>query len=340
VIKPAQLWLSVFLAGFLVLACLLGQSLVTPVPYGDLTRIGRISETEFGWRGTQPHVDLAHLNGESLENADILVIGDSFSATHVWQSRIGQAGYGVATVFWDSIGERLCGDFDRWVRESGFRGKLIIIESVERIVSLRLSHMQQCERMDRPLTAQAAPRSLPYEHAPGFALNWNAQLVAGWLTARCTRAAIDGRVGRNCDTQTVAQPVTSGCERFTHRRCDRALFLAADRELGEITASHAAQMHAFSKAHAGIPILWMVVPNKWTTYLQPEHSRAFVQSFVEKDLGPDLFGFAQKQKSAIRDFYYPNDTHISTQGQIALGERMLRAVQQKIPPGRSASNGA
>ncbi|WP_431113131.1 hypothetical protein [Variovorax paradoxus] len=339
-IKPAQLWLSIFLAGFVVLACLLIQSLVTPVPYGDLTRIGRISETEFGWRGAQPRVEFAQLRGVSVERADILVIGDSFSATHVWQSRLTQAGYGVATVFWDNLGERLCSDFDDWLRASGFRGKLVIIESVERIVSMRLAHTHACERTDRPLTALTAPRSLPQEHAPDFALNWNAQLISGWLTARCTGSAIAGRVGRNCDPQTVARPVKGGCERFTHRRCDTALFLAADRELGEITPTHAAQMQAFNQAHASVPILWMVVPNKWTTYLEPSHSHAFIQALVQNDLGPDLFGFAQHQKKAMRDFYYPNDTHISTLGQITLGERMLRAVQQRLGSDQPVPNGA
>jgi len=339
VIRPAQLWLSIFLAGFAVLACLLIQSLLTPVPYGDLTRIGRISENEFGWRGAQPAVELAQLHGVPVEQADILVIGDSFSATHVWQSRLGRAGYGVATVFWDSIGERLCSDFDDWLHASGFRGKLVVIESVERIVSIRLAHTHGCERMDRPLSALTAPRALPHEHVPGFALNWQAQLISGWLTYRCTRSAMAGRAARDCDPQTVARPVKAGCERFSHRRCDTALFLAADRELGEITPAHAAQMRAFRQAHASVPILWMVVPNKWTAYLDPSHSRAFAEALVENDLGPDLFSFAQRQKMAMRDFYYPNDTHISTQGQIALGERMLRAVQHKLGGNHPAPKG-
>jgi len=329
-VTPASLWLSIFLAGFVVIAGLLLQTLLTPIPYGDLARIGRISDHDFGWRDAQPHVAPAELEGVPVAEADILVIGDSFSATHVWQSRLQRAGYGVATVFWDSLDERLCGDFGRWLVGPGFRGKLVIVESVERFVAIRMGHMQACERMDKPLSAPAAPRARPSEQVPAFALNWDAQLISGWLTARCTRAAVAGRVDSECDSQAVARPVEDGCKRFSHRHCNSALFLAGDLDLGEMTPGHAAQMHAFNRAQSPLPILWMVVPNKWTAYLAPAHSQAFVTEFVRRDLGPDLFAFAQAQKARLRDFYYPNDTHISTQGQLALGERMLQSVRQKL----------
>jgi hypothetical protein len=265
-----------------------------------------------------------------VERADILVIGDSFSATHVWQSRLGKRGYGLTTVFWDTIDESLCGDFDSWIAKSGFRGKLVIVESVERFVAIRMGHMQTCKRMLKPLTSQDALRSPPAEQVPSLALNWNAQLISGWLTERCTRAALAGGVDSRCNPQTIGRPVQGGCERFTNSRCDSALFLSDDRELGEMTPEHAAQMAAFDKAQSSAPILWMAVPNKWTTYLEPTHSQAFVKAFSQAGLGPDLFSFAQHQKLAMRDFYYPNDTHISTRGQVALGDRMLHAVEQKL----------
>lgn len=319
------------------MAGLFVQTLLTPTPYGDLARIGRISDRDFGWRADQPPVEPKLLQGAPVEAADILVIGDSFSATHVWQSRLTKVGYGVATVFWDSIDELLCGDFDGWLAASGFRGKLVIVESVERIVAIRMRHAEKCDRMAKPLASRSVPRATPPQAVPGFALNWDGQIFSGWLTARCTRAALAGRADSKCNPQTVAMQVPQGCDRFTHRRCEKALFLADDRNLGEVTPEHATQMQAFSDAHAGIPILWMIVPNKWTTYLEPAHSRAFAKALVEKELGPDLFDFALAQKTAMRDFYYPNDTHISTEGQLALGERMLQAVQEKL--GRAASSG-
>ena len=73
-----------------------------------------------------------------------------------------------------------------------------------------------------------------------------------------------------------------------------------------------------------------MVPDKTTTYLDPTHSQAFVKAFNEAGLGPDLFAFAQRQKTAIRDFYMPNDTHFSMHGQLALGDRMVEAVKEKL----------
>lgn len=327
---PAKLWLSIFLPAFAVFTGLLFQTLATPVPYGDLARIGRISDHDFGWRIEPPHVEPELLQGVPIEKADVVVIGDSFSATYRWQSRLVKAGYGVTTVFWDTIDERLCGDFDDWLAKAGFRGKLVIVESVERIVGLRLSNSKECGQMKKPLIAQVEPRSPPPDHVPGFSLNWDAQLISGWLTARCTRAAIAGKVDGECDQQTRARPVEDGCKLFSHRRCDMALFLAADQDMGEITPAHLAQIQAFTKSQSRVPILWMVVPNKWTTYLEPTHSQAFVQAFKQTDLGPDLFSFAQEEKTKMRDFYFPNDTHISMHGQLLLGDRILQAARRKM----------
>jgi len=328
--KSAKLWLSIFLAGFVVCAGLLIQTLVTPIPYGDLARIGRVSDHEFGWTIEPPHVAHRLLRAAPIAKADILVIGDSFSATHRWQSELAKGGYAVTTTFWSAIDETLCGDLEDWLAKAGFRGKLVIIESVERILDMRLANTQKCSRMTKAFTAQAEPISPPPEHVPGFALNWNAQLISGWLTARCTRAAIDNKVRSGCDQQTRARSVSDGCSIFSNRRCDMALFLADDENRGEITPQNVAGMQAFSKSQTRFPILWMVIPNKWTTYIDPTHSQAFVKALAQTDLGPDLFGFAQEQKSKVRDFYFPNDTHISMHGQLLLGKFMLQAVNQKL----------
>ena len=56
---PAKVWLRFFLLGYFVLMLLWAVSLTSPVPYGDLTRIGRLSEREFGWREPPPKVEPA-----------------------------------------------------------------------------------------------------------------------------------------------------------------------------------------------------------------------------------------------------------------------------------------
>jgi hypothetical protein len=334
----ARLWLWIFGIGYAVFVGLLLQTLFTPAPYGDLARIGRISDHDFGWRIDPPRVDPALLRGAPVAQADILVIGDSFSATHRWQSQLAKAGYSVATTYWQDIDETLCDDFDHWLEAGGFRGKLVIIESVERIVDFRLERSRDCRQMKKPLVAKPEVPSPPLDHVPGFALNWEGQIYAGFLTQRCTRAAIAGKKRSGCDQQTHARAVADGCALFSNRRCEMALFLAQDEASRELTAAHAAQLQAFGQARGTVPILWMMVPDKTTTYLKPAHSRDFVKAFGDAGLGPDLFAFAQQQKTAMRDFYMPNDTHISMQGQLVLGDRMVQAVKEKLaapaaPPG-------
>jgi hypothetical protein len=90
-------------------------------------------------------------------------------------------------------------------------------------------------------------------------------------------------------------------------------------------------MRAFSDAHTARSIMWMVIPNKTTVYVQPDHSKDFVTAFGKSGLGPDLFSFAMGQKSKVRDFYFPNDTHISMHGQLVLGQLMLEAVRKILP---------
>lgn len=328
---PAKLWLRIFVAGFLVISSLLVLTLATPIPYGDLSRIGLMSDREFGWTQEPPKVAPEYLHAVPLDQADIVVIGDSFSMTHRWQSVLVKAGYKVTTAFWGQFDERLCGDFDAWLARAGFKGKLVIVESVERILQERMRYTRSCETMKRPFAARTEPFAVPLEHVPGFALNWGAKLTSGLDTLKYTRAAKATTADTISTDRTKARTVVNGCDMFSHRLCNKALFFGEDDENGELPAADVAAMQAFTKSQTAFPMLWMVIPNKTTTYIDPSHSKAFVEAFRTSGLGPDLFAFAQEKKTQIRDFYFPNDTHLSMHGQLALGELMLGEVRKIVP---------
>ena len=84
-----------------------------------------------------------------LDQADVLVIGDSFSMYYAWQSPLVGAGYRIASAHWDKIGP-LCDDFASWLRREGFKGKLVLIESIERLLPERLD---AGARLPQPCTA-------------------------------------------------------------------------------------------------------------------------------------------------------------------------------------------
>jgi hypothetical protein len=329
---PAKLWLRIFLSGFVLIVGLLIVTLETPPFYGDMTRIGLLSETDFGWRIEPPHVDPKILGAVPVNEADVLVIGDSFSMTNRWQSALTVGGYRVTTAFWGNINEEFCDDFDEWLDRAGFHGKLVIVESVERLLNDRLAATQTCKTMSKPFT----PVHMPFFEWPAAVpqptLNWDGKLTSGVLVWRNTRNARKATEPILSNNRILVRPIPDGCALFSNRLCDKIPFWPADDENGELTPANAAQMKAFNEAHPRRHIMWMVIPNKTTVYVKPEHSKDFVTTLEQDQLGPDLFSFGLEQKGKIRDFFFPNDTHLSMFGQLALGQRMLEAVRKIFPP--------
>lgn len=338
--KPAALWLKTFCIGFAIISALLVWTLFTPVPYGDLTRIGRLSEDQFGWRQQPPAMDPALLHAVPLDQADVLVVGDSFSMTFYWQADLVRAGYKVATTYWGEIGY-LCGNFSNWVRAAGFRGRLVIVESVERALDERLRRSEACPQMvDRRLQLKTEPFLGPLTQKPAGGLNWGAKLTTGAITWSNTRRALRESGDTRHGEQTLVRNVPDGCRQFSHPLCTKAPFFQEDLDNGPLTAETFARLQRVDAAHPTLDLLWMVIPNKTTVYLDPQYSSAFVEGLrAHPELGPDLFAFAQRVRHEVVDFYFPNDTHLSMHGQVALGREMLRAVRKRLPaPADSAGS--
>ena len=331
--NPARSWLSFFLAGFLVIVAMLIVTLFTPAPYGDLTRIGRLSDADFGWRAPPPVVDKAYVQGVPLAEADVVVVGDSFSMTHRWQSKLVQQGYKVSTMYWGQIGW-LCEDFTPWIRKAGFKGRLIVVESIERAFDERMQRSEACPAMiERPLRIKTEPFLGPLTQKPAPGLNWSAKLTAGPITWSHTRRAVRETGDTQHGRETLVRVVPDGCSQFSHALCDKVPFFKEDIDNGPLTAQTFARMQRITAANPSFDLVWMVIPNKTTVYLDPQHSKEFVQGLrANPGLGPDLFAMAERARHEVRDFYFPNDTHISMHGQLALGAVMLQEVRKRQPP--------
>ena len=341
--KAARVWLGIFTAGFCALVALLIVTLLTPppYPYGALTRIGRVSEHQFGWRLDPPPIPVENVRSTPLGQADVLVIGDSFSMYYAWQSVLVGAGYRVASAHWDKIGP-LCDDFGPWLRREGFKGHLVLVESIERMLPERLDDARGCRAMRGRFVPMLAPGTSPSQSAPGFALNWSAPLLTGLFTWRNTREIRDTRSEFVVDhpehgDMIFAAPVPDGCAQFSHRMCDKGLFLTNDRSNAVLKAEDADFLGRFNALAAPLKIVWMVIPNKTTVYLEPQHAQEFVRRMSELNVGPDLFAMAQATRRKMVDLYWPNDTHWSMQGQLYFGQRMLEVVQAAL--GKPDPNG-
>jgi len=329
----ARLWLAAFGVGFAVIAALTALSVATPPFHGDLTRIGMVSARHFGSRSTQPAVAAEHLGDAALADADVLVIGDSFSMTREWQSVLAADRLRVATVSWAQLGEALCADTGPRLAEAGFRGRLVIIESVERLVGERLLSSATCARLPHPEKLRHPP---PRRPVPGPVSDWepnpDATLMLGWRVWQSTRRVLaldgDGRAAND----TVVRGVPDGCERFSHRQCRQGLFYAHDTERRALVPEDTEKLRIAARSFGALPLVWAIVPNKTTVYVEPGRSAAFGRALAAAGMGPDLFAFARAERLAVRDFYLPDDTHLSTAGELRLGQVLLPAVRARLAP--------
>lgn len=311
-------WVHTFAAWFLVFAGAMAVTLLTTPFYGDLTRIGQLSEDDYGWQAEQPQTDPTLLRGVAVDQADVLVIGDSFSVNLLWQAQLVKAGHRVATLHWDETGP-LCDDLTDWLRAIGWSGRWLIIQSVERELAGRLQSSLTCHLTRRftPHTARSLPP--PPTRPPARQLNWRGNLTTGvrtWWNTRQARRAPSERV---FEEQVRVAPVPDGCRRFSHRACGKAPFFAVDLERPALTAETAQQMQAFARRLPGARIVWLVVPNKSSVYLDPGRSGAFGAALQQSRTGPDLFEPLTRMSATTQDLYLANDTHLSPQGFSRLG---------------------
>lgn len=335
-----RLWLSLFALGFVVVAALLACSIFTRAPYGDLARLGALSEASFGWRDAQPAVDPQQLVSSSIEQADILVVGDSFSVEAgphprsglVWQSRLVAAGWRVATLHWDRA-RPLCPDFHPWLANTGFRGRWVLLESVERALDDRLTAPSPCSTNARPMPSAfsvGSPGVLP----PPAALNLGEKLLTGVSTAWNTWRALRTEAPAVFQDPSAAdgvrlEPYPTGCQRFSHAACDRALFLLDDEKKPLFDAKHLPWMAATPHPTQGWSLAWVIVPNKRTFYLHPAAFASLSAALQAQRLGPDVMAALKSQGAESRDIYFPNDTHLSPRGSLLMGDAVVHWLKQQ-----------
>lgn len=298
---------------------------------GDLTRMGMLPERMFGWTRHQPAIDPALMQQSSWKDADVLVIGDSFSDGRIWQTLLTGAGLRVHTETWDSV-RGICKDFMPWVRNQGFNGKYIVFEAIERGVLDVLSKSVACNHMDfHPNVHDDSPRSPPpvsFDPASG---NYSGSLSVSIETLMNTYEY--GRIIRAPDFVSLELPndvrlarVRNGCRLFSHARCQDALFLAEDRK-EDIPAEALDSVPEINGRLSGVTPIWLFVPNKSTAYLYPD--KQFWNVAEQRFHSPNLLRMTQH---AIRentvDLYPANNTHFSTTGYLMMGKEVLEKIQQ------------
>lgn len=298
---------------------------------GDLTRMGMLPETAFGWRKVQPAVDQKWLAQSSMRDADVLVIGDSFSNGRMWQSVLTRHGYKVRTEHWDSM-RAICGDFSGWLKAQGFQGQYVVLQIIERNIEDGLKKSITCQTMQtHPSVSADKPR---HPLATSFDPDWidrNGRYSVGintWLNLRKYSHYSETPEFTSALLPNGAKVarVKNGCELFSHTKCSDALFLAEDKAK-DIDWSTLDMVEQINQRITGAIPVWAFVPNKSTVYLYPE--KRFWDEAEHRFASPNLLrSTLQAVAAKTVDLYPANNTHFSTVGYLLMGEDILNAIRQ------------
>lgn len=295
---------------------------------GDMTRLAKLPESMFARTKAQPVIDPADMRSAEWGEAEVLVIGDSFSMAQAWQSVFNLHGKSVRTESWGIIGSKLCGDISEWIRSKGFRGKYIVIESAELYFEVRLAHSVACQRtIYNPLAPIAAT---PHPALPDLKSNRYAGVMSVGIQTAWNALEYE-RLSRNPDFKRWDIPgevwverIAEGCELFSHARCNDVLFYKKFRE-DDLGDNILRDMETVNARLSGYTVVWAVIPDKSTVYLRP--GKRFWDEAERRFGAPNLLKlYRQAVNDKTVDLYLGNDTHVSMTGYLLLGNAMYQHI--------------
>lgn len=299
---------------------------------GELTRMALLPESLFGWTQPQPALDPEWMQQATMKEADVLVIGDSFSDGRVWQTVLTRKGLKVRTESWDTL-RGICADFLPWLHQQGFSGKHLVIESIERNLSEDVRKSVACQQMQyHPNPRTDAPRAPPIVSFDIHSGDYTGRLSTGIQTQlnameyERLRKATDFSAWELPNDVRLAR-VADGCALFSHARCEDSLFYSIDRPQ-DIDENLLEDIETLNARMAGLHITWVFIPNKSTAYLYPD--KLFWNKAGQRLNAPNLLRTTRQAiDSKVVDLYPANNTHFSTTGYLLVGEEILKAMRQE-----------
>jgi hypothetical protein len=124
-----------------------------------------------------------------------------------------------------------------------------------------------------------------------------------------------------------------GCQLFSHRLCHYAIFVDGDfKKQTFISIANVLTVNKSLQA-AGMQPIWAIVPDKATVYLgygilneQPYQNIWQLLSQYPELTAPDLGELFIQKSRTIKDFYKPDDTHLSINGYLYMGDIINNAL--------------
>lgn len=311
---------------------------------GDLTRTGNYSEWDYGWNSQQPALRLEG-NGASITRPDVIVLGDSFSRQNVWQSALAsQLKMRILSFHYAQAG---C--IQNWIEYALDHpsADTVAIQVVERDFVNRFRDLPPCKSRSpvpiemstatSPITRPAWPPEFYVVRSYRIALNTVKITVNPDVTFHGT---------------VINAPIKEHCAKFSNRRSDRILYYPDDElKLGWTNED---KMHAISNvisiqqmfAARGKKLVFIISPDKLSVYqeclandpnVEARKQVNVTQSLIQAGGNvPNLIQVFQEQAGKMLDLYYPNDTHLSIDGNILAAETLAPFFTGKPTPALKA----
>lgn len=299
---------------------------------GDLVRIGRWTEWDFGGKAVQPVLAI-NANGSAITNPDILVLGDSFSRGNFWQSIVStRLNQKTLSFHYGQVG---C--LDNWLQFAlnDPSAKTVIVEVVERSFIGIFFEQGPCQKA----------RPQPFELASGTThvqsvlwppvVNLGYAYMAGGNTLKMAFNAAAPVRGK----MVVNTPLNKDCGNFSNRRSDRMLYLLDDEDKLKWTdasvntaIARILEIQNTFETH-GKKFILMVVPDKLTVYqgclLDDRLASAKFVNVTDQLIAagvntPDILRAFNEAVVTRVDLYKPDDTHLSESGFTFLAQEVER----------------
>lgn len=301
---------------------------------GDLTRVGKLAERDFIWTQGQVGIPAEFVKSAAISDADVLVVGDSFSAGLTWQASLAKHNLKVATLAWSDVGY-ICENFSQVVRKAGFKGGTVIVETVERAAEQRLSKSVNCTT-NQPLTKNTIYQGESSGGIPqiSYEINLKGKFLVGLNTiinSLALRANLNFiKFYNQIEKGVHIYDVKDGCKYFSNHLCELGLFYYEDYERPLLTEKTLLDIRSINEKNAGngLKFIWVVVPNK-SSIFHRQVSGEFWKKLSDEKLGPDLYQLMSELKNNSKDIYDPNGSHLSTGGYESMGQSILEWINLK-----------
>lgn len=303
--------------------------------HGDLTRIGKWTERDFGPNATPQTIQVME-TGENTKNADAFVLGDSFSEKNLWQSVLQKKNQiSIQSFHYD----RNC--LTNWIDAAiaDKSSKFIFIETVERNLIVRFSHMPKCRKTN----------TTPLEIQSGLADNkrsfWPLTTDISYLGSTAFNIALSFAKKENYSKRfmTVNLSLKKDCALLSNNRNDKLLYYAdddlkeswTDKDIKDSISNILEIQRAVEKS--GKKFIFIIAPDKSTAYKKCMLTNETItdtkninDTLISASINtPNMARKFQGKVNSIMDLYDPNNTHWSQAGYILAGETISRFLSER-----------